>query len=154
MAEHRDYKTAYGVIHYGPEQCRDDYPNFVVYDQGGSSVVLTLQRPAMEAFQAAEVRVAKRLGWSDERIKKNHGHGRAISVLAGTNRTCATQARLYASDSNRYAAPNSTGHTRGIAIDVNQAQEHLDLINTALYAEGWRRARPGEPWHWSFGPIV
>lgn len=143
-------KTDYGTIHYGPV-CKDDYPNMVVYDQPGDHAILTLQRPAMKAFWAAEVRVALKLGWSLARIEKNDGHGKAIYVIPGTNRTCETQARLYASDPNRYAAPNVTGHTRGLAIDVSQEQGNLDLINHALAAEGWHRCRPDdEPWHWSY----
>lgn len=149
MAYAENIRTPNGTIHYGPT-CRDDYPNFEVYDQGGSAVVLTLQKPAMTAFKAAEVRYAKKLKWSDARIKKNHGLGRAIAVLAGTNRTCATQAKLYASDHSRYAPPNSTGHTRGLAIDVNQGQPNLAIVNAALLAEGWNRARSDEPWHFSY----
>lgn len=153
--EHRDYRTPYGVIHYGPLACRDDYPNLVTYDQGGGSTILTLQRAAMRAFWAAEVRYAKRIGWSAKRIKRNGGRGRAIAVIPGTNRSCATQWRLYRSDPHRYAHPNTTGHTRGIAIDVSQAQPNLAIINGALRAEGWTQTRPSdEPWHWSFGVTV
>jgi len=145
-----DTKTPYGVIHYGGE-CRDDYPNFVTYDQGGGHTILTLQRPAMRAFWAAEIRLATRLGWSDTRIEENDGHGRAIYVLSGTNRTCATQYRLWKSDPDRYASPNSTGHTRGLCLDVSQVQPNLDLIRRALMNEGWKQVRPGdEPWHFSY----
>lgn len=155
MPVYKDYKTPYGVIHYTPLTCKDDYPNMVTYDQGGGNTVITLQRAAMRAFWAAEIRYAKRLGWSDKRIEENDGHGRAILVLPGTNRTCATQWRLWRSDPNRYAHPNVTGHTRGIALDVSQAQPNLDMVNRALFAEGWKRVRPDdEPWHFSYGVEV
>jgi hypothetical protein len=87
--------------------------------------------------------------WSKERLEREP-EGRPILVLAGTNRTCATQWRLYRENSKRYAHPNSTGHTRGIAIDVSQAQTNLTIIDRALLAEGWHRARPDEPWHFSY----
>ncbi len=144
----RQIVTQYGFIRYGG-LCRDDYRSLVVYDQGGGNTILELQRPAMEAFWAAEVRYAKRCGWTAARIKRNGGRGRPIKVLPGTNRTCATQARLYYSDPNRYARPEITGHTRGLAIDVDQSQPSLDKINAALRAEGWTQARSDEPWHYS-----
>jgi len=150
----RKIETAHGTIHYGGP-CKDDYGNMVIYDPAGSAIILTLQRPAMRAFWEAEVIYAKRMGWSDERIANNGGHGRPISVTPGTNRTCATQAKLYASDPNRYAEPKITGHTRGLAIDVSQAQANLDKINRALRLAGWTQARPDdEPWHWSYGVTI
>jgi len=150
MPEHRDYRTPHGVLHYDPIICRDDYPNIVVYDQGGGHTVLWLQRCAMKAFWAAEIRLAKRLGWSDKRIKDNGGHGRAIRVLPGTNRTCARQAQLYRLDPHRYASPNTTAHTRAFALDVDQAQPNLPIIRAALLAEGWKQVRADEPWHYSY----
>lgn len=148
-----DYKTKYGVVHYGGV-CQDHYLNFETYNQAGPHTVFTLQRPAMKAFKAAEETLAKRKGWSPERIKRE-GHGFPIEVLPGTNRSCATQRALYARDPGRYANPNTTGHTRGLAIDVSQNQSDLGVINHALYAEGWRRSRPyDEPWHYSYGVTV
>ncbi len=150
----RRIATPYGFIRYGGP-CRDDYRSLVVYDQGGGNTVLELQRPAMMAFQAAEVRYARRSGWTKVRIKRNGGRGRPIKVLPGTNRSCETQARLYASDRNRYASPAITGHTRGLAIDVDQSQPNLDKVNAALRAEGWTQTRPDdEPWHWSYGVTI
>lgn len=116
--------------------------------------MLTLQRPAMRAFVAAQLLYAKRLGWSDARIEKQGGQGRAIRVLPGTNRTCATQALLYASDPHRYARPDVTGHTRGLAIDVDQGQA-IAMIHRALIGAGWKQVRPDdEPWHYSYGVTV
>jgi hypothetical protein len=105
----------------------------------------------MKAFKAAEVRYAKRSGWTKRRIA-NQG-GKPIKVLPGTNRSCSTQARLYKSDPNRYADPKITGHTRGLAIDVDQSQgsSNLKLIHYNLLAEGWVQVRPDdEPWHYSY----
>lgn len=137
----RSIKTPYGLIRYGGA-CRDSYPNFETYDQGGGHTVLTLQRPAMKAFKAAE-----------ERYQNKTNPQKVIRVLPGTNRTCATQTALYRSDPNRYADPKYTGHTRGLAIDVDQSQgaANLKMIYTALRNEGWHKARPDdEPWHLSY----
>lgn len=150
----RKVRTPNGVIHYGGP-CRDDYRNMRTYDQGGGNTILTLQGPAMEAFKDAEVYYAKALGWSSQRILSNDGLGRAIQVLPGTNRSCSTQARLYADDPSRYASPNVTGHTRGLAIDVSQAQPNLAKVNAALLKAGWTRTRPTEePWHFSYGVTI
>jgi len=151
----RKIKTPYGYIRYGGP-CRDDYRSLVVYDQGGGNTVLSLQRPAMTAFKAAEVRYARRSAWTSARIKKNGG--RPIKVLPGTNRSCATQAALYAMNTptnRRYASPAITGHTRGLAIDVDQSQPNLDKIHAALCAEGWTQTRPvDEKWHYSYGVTI
>jgi hypothetical protein len=154
-------KTEYGYVYYGGS-CRDDYPNFRTYDQGGGNTVVTLQKPALLALLEAQVKLARALGWSKARIArenkavdgKKYPEGRPIEVLPGTNRTCATQAALYRSDSSRYADPRYTGHTRGIAIDVDQRQPNLSKVNAALAAAGWRRARSDEPWHFSYGYAV
>ena len=154
MPTYRDYRTPYGVIHYRPEACTDTYPNFLTYDQGGGNTVLVLQAAAMRAFWAAQVRYAKACGWTAARLEREP-KGRPINVLPGTNRTCETQWRLYRSDPDRYAHPDTTGHTRGIAIDVDQSQPNLAKINRALSAEGWEQVRPtDEPWHFSRGPVV
>lgn len=158
-------KTPYGYIRYGGP-CRDDYRNMVTYDATpqGSGLVLTLQRPAMQALLAARVRYAKRSGWSKQRIARNTvkikglgtvPEGRPIIMTPGTNRSCETQARLYASDRSRYASPAITGHTRGLALDVSTAQANQDIIKACLRAEGWTQTRPGdEPWHWSYGVTI
>ena len=140
----RRIHTDYGVIYYGGP-CRDDYPSFQTYDMGGGHTILTLQRPAMRAFMAAE-----------ERYRNKTNEHKVIAVLPGTNRSCATQTRLYRSDPSRYARPEVTGHTRGLAIDVSQAQgrDALRMIATALRNEGWTQVREDEPWHWSFGVTI
>lgn len=137
----RKIQTKYGIIYYGGP-CRDHYPNFEIYNQEGNHTILTLQRPAMKAFKAAEQRY---------QAKTNEKH--LILVLPGTNRLCSTQAALYKSDPNRYADPKYTGHTRGLAIDIDQRQglTNLRMIYTALLNEGWKKARPtDEPWHLSY----
>lgn len=160
----RRIKTPYGSIYYGGA-CKDSYRNMVTYDATprGSGLVLTLQRPAMEAFLAAQVRYARRSGWSKQRIERSkikvggkvYLEGRPILVLPGTNRSCSTQKALYASDPNRYANPNITGHTRGLAIDRSNAQSNLKVIDQSLGLEGWNKVRPDdEPWHLSFGVTI
>jgi hypothetical protein len=142
-----DTKTPYGVIHYGGA-CRDDYGNLVIYDQppkGGSPV--KLQAPAMRAFKAAERRYARACGWSEARIKREGG--RPIP-LSGSWRSCAYQRELYESDRNRYASPDGTMHTRGLAVDVSTGAPNQDKIRRALKNEGWHQARSDEPWHYSF----
>jgi hypothetical protein len=134
-----DQKTPYGIIHYNGV-CKDDYPNLQLYDQppeGGSPV--KLQAAAMRSFKAAERRYGERTGrkW------------RAIP-LTGSWRSCAFQAECYRRDPNRYASPNGTLHTRGLAIDVSTAAPNQTLMRAALKAEGWHQARPDEPWHYSY----
>jgi len=154
-------KTEYGFVYYGGA-CRDRYPNFRTYDQGGGHTVFTLQKPALLAYLEAQVKFAKASGWTQARIERNqkaidgkkYPEGRPIGVLAGSNRTCSTQAQLYKSDPNRYANPTYTGHTRGIAVDVSQAQDDLAEANRCLLSAGWKRARSDEPWHFSYGFTV
>lgn len=137
----RAIRTPYGTIYYGGP-CKDNYRNFETYDQPGNHTILTLQRPAMKAFKAAEAR-----------YQKKTNQKKFILVLPGTNRLCSTQAALYRSDPNRYADPRYTGHTRGLAIDIDQRQglSNLRMIYTALANEGWHKARPDdESWHMSF----
>jgi hypothetical protein len=154
----RAISTPYGRIFYGGP-CKDDYANMVTYDQGGGRQVLTLQEPAMQAWFGAQVRYARRSGWSKARINRNwvtlgkwqYLEGRPILVLPGTNRSCATQTALYRSDSSRYARPEITGHTRGLAVDLDQRQPNLTVIRGVLALEGWKQVRPDdEPWHCSF----
>jgi hypothetical protein len=150
MSQHKqNIRTPYGTIHYGPE-CKDDYGNMVTYDSGGGHTILTLQRPAMKSLWAAQVRYAKRSGWSAKRLEREP-KGRPILVLPGTNRTCATQLRLWRSDSSRYAHPDVTGHTRGLALDLTMAQANFQTVVRCLKAEGWEWCRPDdEPWHCSY----
>jgi hypothetical protein len=121
--------------------------------------VFWYQAPAMRAWLAAQVRYAKRTGWSKDRIERNtvklggrtYQEGRPILVLPGTNRSCETQTRLWRSDSGRYARPEITGHTRGLAADVDQGQTNLTIIRQVLIAEGWEQVRPvDESWHYSY----
>jgi hypothetical protein len=137
----------------------------VVYDASpkGQGLILKLQRPAMRALLAAQVRYAKRSGWTKARIDKTkvrvggkvYLEGRPIVMTPGTNRTCSTQAALYRSDSSRYARPEITGHTRGLALDVSTAQPNQAVIRSCLKMEGWKQVRPDdEIWHHSFGYTI
>lgn len=148
----RPVRTPTGVIYYGGA-CKDDYKNMKVYDQGGGHTIVVLQGPALRGFKAAQALYAKATGWTKKRLERNPD-GRPIIILAGSKRTCATQAALYRKDPHRYADPKLTGHTRGIAIDVDQSQPNLAKVNAALAKAGWTRARSDEPWHWSYGVTV
>jgi hypothetical protein len=154
-------RTEHGLVYYGGS-CRDDYRNMVTYNRDGN-FVLTLQRPAMEAFLDAQVRFARLSGWSKQRIEsskvrvggKVYQEGKPIWILPGTNRTCKTQAALYKDDPNRFASPWVTGHTRGLAIDRHNGQPSIGKVDIALNRAGWKRVRPSdEPWHWSYGYTI
>lgn len=154
----RRYRTPYGDIYYGGP-CRDNYRNMLAYNQAGPHTVFSYQRPAMRAWLAAQVRYARRSGWTKRRIENTHvmlggkryTEGKPIFVVAGTNRSCSLQASLYRQDPGRYAKPEYTGHTRGLAADVHQDQDGLGVIYECLAAENWERSRPDdEPWHWTY----
>jgi len=133
-----DTKTKYGVIHHGGP-CKDDYENITGYDQPGTGApAVRLQGPAMRAFKAAEKRASR--------------SGKPI-ILTGSSRSCETQWKLWRSDPNRFAHPDTSLHCRALAIDVSTGQGRFRLwrIKKALTAEGWNRVRPDdEPWHWSY----
>lgn len=129
MAIHRGF-TRWGVV-YRADVCRDDWGNIVEKVRDGYR--LKLQRPALKSYRAAEAAI-----------------GREI-VLTGSWRACSTQAALYKQDPNRFAHPNSTLHTQGLAIDVSTAQPDQARIREVLTRRGWHQSRPvDEPWHYSF----
>lgn len=137
------YDTRYGPVFHS-SVCKDDFENVVTKSltrigKGGYTATYTLQRPAFRSLKA----VARDLG----------GPFRILPVrVTGTSRTCAYQASLYAKDPNRYAHPNSTLHTQGLAIDVdmNWLNAH-PKAKASLLAHGWHQSRPDdEPWHFSY----
>jgi LAS superfamily LD-carboxypeptidase LdcB len=127
-------KTPTGVIFYGGP-CKDDYANMRIYDQppkGGSPI--KLQGPALRSLKDAEKKLGKPI------------------YLTGSWRSCAYQRELYTRDPKRYAHPDGTFHTRGLAIDVSQSQSKTKLarIHSLLTKRGWKQARSDEPWHYSY----
>jgi hypothetical protein len=115
--------------------CRDDYDRIAAFQNRGGQII-RLQKAARDSFLAAE----KKLGFP--------------IMVTGTLRECAQQFELWKSDPGRFAAPQSTAHTRGLAIDVSQAQSlyRRTRIKWALRNRGWHQSRPDdEPWHYSFG---
>ena len=123
--------TRWGLV-FRNTVCKSDWSNIVEKDRDGYT--LKLQKPAMRSYRAAEASL-----------------GREIK-LTGSWRSCSLQAQLYQSDTQRYAHPNTTLHTQGLAIDVSTAQRDLDKIRGALKKRGWTQSRPtDEPWHYSFG---
>lgn len=125
------YDTENGRIFAGGP-CQDDYDNIVLYHQKAATI--KLQRPAMKSFKDCEAKLGFELHCS------------------GTWRSCAYQADLYASDPHRYASPDGTLHTRGLAIDVSQAMstEKLAEVHRFLMNHDWHQARSDEPWHYSY----
>jgi hypothetical protein len=115
--------------------CRDDYGRIVAFQNRGGQI-LRLQSAARDSYLAAERRI-----------------GFAI-LVTGSLRSCEQQADLYRSDPQRFANPNTTGHTRGLCIDVstNLSRWRQGRLRRALLARGWHQSRPvDEPWHYSFG---
>ena len=138
-------QTKYGIV-YRSTTCKDDWPNMRTMKVCGQQ--LHMQLPAIRAYRQACVLFAEKSGWTDKRIK--HEGGRAI-LLTGSWRSCRLQAQLYASDSSRFASPNGTLHTQGLAIDVSTALADFGKAHAALEEIGWTRARSDEPWHHSWG---
>src|SRR5262245_39075243 len=133
------HETPYGPIFAGGS-CEDDYPNIVLYDQGGDGLPIKLQRPAMKSFKAAEAAITRKFG------RKQY-----IRLAGSSWRSCEFQRELWESDPKRFAHPDVTLHTRGLAIDVSQDQSWVKRrrIHTALTTRGWKQVRPDdEPWHY------
>ena len=139
-------QTKYGAVNRGTT-CKDDHPNIATKTIGGIRAKggpeeYKLQLACIESLRD----VAKELGgpW-----RKRPVH------VTGTWRSCAYQAELYARDSHRYAHPNTTLHTQGLAIDVDmnwRASVGPEKVDAALRKFGWKQSRPDdEPWHWSYG---
>ena len=135
--------TRYGDV-FRSSVCKDDFSNMITKTvkrrgKGGYSVRYTLQKPAVTSLRA----VARELG----------GPFRQMPVkVTGTSRTCEYQAALYAKDPHRYASPNGTLHTQGLAIDVDMNfLAKFPQTKRLLLEHGWHQSRPDdEPWHFSF----
>lgn len=133
------YMTKYGWVNHS-DICKDDWGNIVIspkWKKPNGTVVdrnepLKLQRSAVRSIRAVEKKIGEQV------------------VVTGTWRSCSEQYTLWRSDSTRYASPNVTLHTQGLAIDVNM--DYLnDKMRVALLNHGWYQARPtDEPWHFSF----
>lgn len=135
-----DYKTPYGVVHWNPTFCKDDWANIRLYDQppaGGSPI--KLQASALRAFKNAEERYGK--------ATKRPSGWRAIG-LTGSWRSCAYQLSLWTKDPKRYA--KNSGHPQGLCIDVSTLVANQATIRKCLLAEGWKQSRPDESWHYSY----
>ncbi len=145
MSTVEQYKTRYGTV-FHRSTCKDDWANIRTrstrrrFKGNGSEIPftqLTLQGPALESIKAIEKDISGPFV-------------RQYVRATGTIRTCEQQMQLWLSDKNRFAHPNSTLHTQGLAIDV-----HTDFLTEKLrksfLAHGWHQSRPDdEPWHFSF----
>lgn len=128
----KDMGGTWGTIRCGGA-CKDNYQNIAIYHQNSAEFV-KLQKAAIASLKSAEDAVNKKI------------------FTTGSWRACSLQAQLYRSDPNRFAAPNTTAHCRGLAIDVSQNQNYLARIKKALLLREWYQSRPDdEPWHFSFG---
>lgn len=131
-----DPKDRWGEIRCGGP-CKDDYARINIHVQDAQHF-LKLQQAAINSIEAAEAQLKFKV------------------ICTGSHRSCATQAALFKTNTpsnQRFANPNTTAHTRGLAIDVNQDLPKLKLsaIHDALIARHWHQARSDEPWHYSFG---
>jgi len=135
------YQTKYGTV-FHRSKCKSDWPNIVTKERHrhGKPVPytkMTLQEPALLSIRDVEKALSR--PWKRYYVR-----------VTGTIRTCEYQAALYASDPSRYAHPNSTLHTHGLAIDVHTTYLS-EKLRKALLAHGWHQSRPDdEPWHFSF----
>ena len=123
------------IICGGP--CKDDYARIQIYNQIPGQRYIKLQAAAVRSLQAAEA-----------------ASGYKILITGSGWRSCELQAQLYKSDPNRFAHPDKTAHTRGLAIDVDMTQSltRRKAIHRALLHRHWHQSRPDdEPWHYSFG---
>lgn len=136
--------TRFGRVYRLEGGCKDDYNNIRtskryrkvsgVIPFRARRVAVTLQKPALDAFRQAEVRL-----------------GREI-VVTGSARSCELQAKLYASDRSRYAPPSVGLHCQDLAIDVTTEDPELQTkVREALLHVGFTQARADEPWHFSYG---
>jgi hypothetical protein len=74
--------------------------------------------------------------------------GRTVFVT-DSFRTYAQQADLYKRKPNLAAKPGTSGHEKGICVDIVEMQSN-DIKN-AFTAEDWHQFnRAKEPWHWSY----
>lgn len=119
--------------------CKDDYGRIIPF-QNRNGQILKLQKAAALSLEHVET------------------HLKYAVVVTGAWRSCDAQKDYYNSDPpdsfNRYAPPDKTAHTRGLAIDVSTALPlwKRKRIKSKLLAHGWFQARPvDEPWHFSFG---
>jgi hypothetical protein len=132
----KDQGGSWGEIRCGGP-CKDDYADIIVYHQVPGQRYVKLQAAAMASFKAAERALGKKI------------------FITGTGwRSCSEQTYLYSTDHSRYAPPATTGHCRGLCIDVdmNQTEEKLARIHRELAVREWYQARPDdEPWHFSMG---
>lgn len=137
------YETRYGDVFRLVGGCKDDWPNIrtLRFYRKSSGVIrlrtrrvpVTMQRPALKAFKAAEERVGHEI------------------VVTGSLRSCELQAALYKSDPHRFAQPSEGVHCQGLAIDASTEQPDLTTgIRRAMVAEGFHQSRSDEPWHFSF----
>lgn len=140
------YMTKYGIV-YHSSVCKDNWSNIIVvqkYRKPNGDLIdrpkeLKMQRAAIKSLKAVEDKLGQQV------------------KTTGSWRSCSEQWALYRSDSSRFAHPNTTLHTQGLAIDVNMVwrgeltNAEVNRFEDLMRKHGWKQARPDdEPWHWSF----
>lgn len=125
-------------------KCKDDYARIVILHQDPTHY-LKLQQAAADSIKIVQ-----------NGLSSTFPQHPFVFCTGNGWRACADQAALYAEDSKRYAAPSTTAHCRGLAIDVDQNQDaiKLHMIHRLLSERHWFQTRTDEPWHYSFGISV
>jgi len=76
---------------------------------------------------------------------------RELGSVTDSYRSPEQQAAAYAAKPGVAAAPGTSYHQQGLAVDWGWASQQPELVRL-LQAAGWNRFDPeSEPWHWSFG---
>jgi hypothetical protein len=136
----KTYFSKYGRVFHSTT-CKDDFKNIKTRPpfDGEPNTGVTLQASALRSLRAVE----RSLGGP---FKPRH-----IRVT-GSIRSCEQQYALWRTDPGRFAHPDTTLHTQGLAIDVYNTPDSLNnKVRKALLAHGWHQSRPDdEPWHFSF----
>jgi hypothetical protein len=140
------YDTPNGRIHMSNPGPKADLPyeNVETYHQPVTGNTITLQRPALKAFVAAELAQTPR--WL-----RRKGKVRPIRITGHGYRSYAYQKALYDSDSSgRYANPDGSNHVEALAVDLDTSSRTFDRAKKALINHGFKFTVGGEIWHGSY----
>jgi hypothetical protein len=147
-------------------------PSLVTFHSVDSVVVtvpgtgFSLYPDARDAFVAAKKAAAA--------ARATGGTTGVTLDIGSAFRSAATQAKIAAGNTNRFAVANLSAHTYGLAVDLNLSVPSLAIteISTASMANivnmyrtpaykwmflygaefGWFPYR-NEPWHWEYNPV-
>lgn len=79
-------------------------------------------------------------------------YGRPIT-MSGTFRSREAQARGHAENPDRFAAPGTSAHEVGLAVDIDMNKHNVEdpKLVEAFLANGWFRVGRSGHMHWSYG---